>query len=168
MTSLNNKSNITALQFYSYKLSIRDGFNPFFNLGKLTQQYIVDAWIKVESSRLYYLKEQQQILRTKLYKGLMHHLEKKIAENKNVEKIGKMIILPSSFTESPRVLHKNFIDAMVLVQKFGKRDLFITMTCNALWEEIVNNIGVNEKAIDRLDIVVKVFNQKVKELKMKL
>ena len=39
------------------------------------------------------------------------------------------------------------------------------MTCNALWDEIVNNIGVNEKAIDRPDIVVKVFNQKVKELK---
>ena len=48
----------------------------------------------------------------------MNPLEKKIAENKNVEKIGKMIILPSSFIGSPRALHQNFIDAMVLVQKF--------------------------------------------------
>ena len=66
MKCLNNKSNITTLQFYSYKLSIRDGFNPFLNLGKLTQQYIIDVWIKVESSRLYYLKKQQHILRTEL------------------------------------------------------------------------------------------------------
>ena len=50
---------------------------------------------------------------------------------------------------------------MVLVHKFGKPDLFITMTCNELWEEIVNNIGVNEKVIDRR---LKLFNQKVKEL----
>ena len=68
-----------------------------------------DAWIKVESSRLYYLKRQQHIFRTELYKGLMDHLEKKLTEIKNVEKFGKMIILPWSFTGTPRTLHENFI-----------------------------------------------------------
>ena len=38
--------NISVLQFYSYKLSIRDELH----LGKLIQQYVVDAWVKVESS----------------------------------------------------------------------------------------------------------------------
>ena len=50
MKCCNDKNNITALQVYSYKLSIRNGFNPFLNLGKLTQQYIIDGWIKVEKS----------------------------------------------------------------------------------------------------------------------
>ena len=58
----NMKSNIkhcdiSGLQFYSYKLSIRDEFSPFLHLGKLTQQYVVDAWVKVESSRLYFIQK---------------------------------------------------------------------------------------------------------------
>lgn len=76
-----------------------------------------------------------------------------------------MFILPSSFIGSPRALQPNFIDAMTLVQKFGKPDFFITVTCNARWEEIVNNIRNDEDACNRPDVVVRVFNQKVKEFK---
>ena len=68
-------------------------------------------------------------------------------------KIGKMFILPSSFTGSPRVLHQNFVDAMVFW--FKKIWKFLTMTCNPKWNEIISNSN----------IVVKVFKQKVKELK---
>ena len=39
------------------------------------------------------------------------------------------------------------------------------MTCNPKWNEIISNIGPNEEAINRPYTVVKVFNQKVKELK---
>lgn len=76
-----------------------------------------------------------------------------------------MFILPSSFIGSPRALQQNYIDAMSLVQKYGKPDLFITMTCNSKWEEIVSNIRKNEEVINRPDIVVRVFNQKIKEFK---
>lgn len=82
-----------------------------------------------------------------------------------MNKIGKMIILPSTFVGSPRALHQNFIDAMSLVQTYGKPDLFITMTCNPKWKEITENIGKNEEIINRPDIVVRVFYQKFKQLK---
>ena len=49
--------NISALQFYSYKLLIIDEFNPFLYLWNLTQQYVVDASVKVESSRLYFIQK---------------------------------------------------------------------------------------------------------------
>ena len=40
----NGKQNkLTTLQYYSYKLSIRENFNPRLCARKLTQQYIVDA-----------------------------------------------------------------------------------------------------------------------------
>lgn len=76
-----------------------------------------------------------------------------------------MVILPSTFTGSPRELQQNFIDAMVLVQTYGKPDLFITMTCNPNWKEITENINEYEEVINRPDIVTRVFHKKLKELK---
>ena len=73
----NGKNNVTMLQFYCYKFAIRTDFSPFLNLGKLTQQYIVDAWVKVEGSQLHYLRKNQHLLRTDLYKGVMDYLNKK-------------------------------------------------------------------------------------------
>lgn len=61
MKQVNNKNNITMLQFYCYRFSIRDDFNQFINLGKLSQQFIVDAWVKVEGSRLHLKKKKKKI-----------------------------------------------------------------------------------------------------------
>ena len=80
-------------------------------------------------------------------------------------KIGKMLILPSNFIGSQRFLKQNYIDSMSIVNRYGKPDLFITMTCNPNWKEISENLEHNETAIDRPDIVVKVFHPKVQEFK---
>ena len=48
----------------------------------------------------------------------------------NNTKVGKMVILPSSFGSGPRAIKQSFLDSMVLVQEFGRPDLFITFTCN--------------------------------------
>ena len=72
--------------------------------------------------------------------------------------IGKMVILPSSFTGSPRVIQQNCLDSMTICQNFGKPDLFLTMTCNPHSNEIVENISGNENAIDRPDIITRVFH----------
>ena len=53
---------------------------------------------------------------------------------------------------------------MTIVQKYGKPEVFITMTCNPKWQEISQNLWDFETAIDRPDIVAKAFNQKVKIL----
>ena len=52
---------------------------------------------------------------------------------------------------------------MTLVNHYGKPDLFIAMTCNPKWKEITENLQPYENAIDRPDLVAKVFNQKVKK-----
>ena len=54
---------------------------------------------------------------------------------------------------------------MSLVQKFGKLDLFITMTCNLGWEEIQNELLPTQTAQDRPDLLARVFKLKFEELK---
>jgi hypothetical protein len=46
------------------------------------------------------------------------------------EKVGKRTVLSLSFIGGPRDMRRRYIDDMALVQKFGKPDIFLTMTCN--------------------------------------
>ena len=74
-------------------MSVRNEFNPYLNLGKISQQAIIDAFIKVESSRLYFIRKNQTILRSDCYKiNVIDYLHKK-KESENM-RIGKMLILP--------------------------------------------------------------------------
>ncbi|XP_025262562.1 uncharacterized protein LOC112637334 [Camponotus floridanus] len=84
------------------------------------------------------------------YQGLRDYLQT-TANNLN-GRIGKMIVLPSTFTGSPRNMLQNYQDAMAIVSKFGKPDLFITMTCNPKWREIEENLLPGQQASDRSDI----------------
>ena len=54
-------------------------------------------------------------------------------------------------------------DSMALVRKAGKPDLFITITCNPRWSEIANN-SHGQSAVNRPDIVARVFQMKLKEI----
>uniref|UniRef100_A0A914Z2E1 Helitron helicase-like domain-containing protein n=1 Tax=Panagrolaimus superbus TaxID=310955 RepID=A0A914Z2E1_9BILA len=51
-------------------------------------------------------------------------------------------------------------DAMAIVRRFGKPDLFITMTCNPNWKEILENLLEGQTPADRPDLVARVFKQK--------
>lgn len=53
---------------------------------------------------------------------------------------------------------------MAIVRKYGKPDLFITMTCNPNWEEIKEALHPGQTPNDRPDIIVRVFRQKLKAL----
>ena len=55
-------------------------------------------------------------------------------------------------------------DAMTIVRRFGKPDLFITFTCNTLWPEITNSFLIDQKANDRPDLTVRVFRMKLRDL----
>jgi len=79
-------------------------------------------------------------------------------------RVGSRLILPASFTGSPRYMTNNYHDAMTLVTKFGKPDLFITMTCNPGWREIRMELDVGESPIDRPDLLARVFYLKLQEL----
>ncbi|ODM87033.1 ATP-dependent DNA helicase PIF1 [Orchesella cincta] len=159
-----NGSNLTQQDFYAYRLQVRLQFNPILHSGKLTQQFIIDAFLKVEGGRLYFMSQDksQQQLRVDKYMGLMDFVSTQ-AEQRQL-KAGRVVILPSSFTGSKRNLQQNYQDAMTMVAMFGKPDLFITFTCNPKWKEIQEQLKPGETALDRPDIVATVFRLKLKEL----
>ncbi|XP_030060909.1 uncharacterized protein LOC115471351, partial [Microcaecilia unicolor] len=101
-------------------------------------------------------------LRIEKYSGLLDHLASEAANRGNAP--GQAFILPSSFAGSPRNMHQNYQDAMAIVRKYGKPDLFITLTCNPKWEEINNNLQKGEAPQFRPDLLARVFHLKLKQL----
>eukprot|EP00267_Zea_mays_P049169 XP_020401809.1 uncharacterized protein LOC109943296 [Zea mays] len=57
---------------------------------------------------------------------------------------------------------------MALVRKFGKPDIFLTMTCNPNWDEITRELLPMQSPQDRPDLVVRIFRAKLEELKKRL
>ena len=155
---------IIPLQFYSYRAMCRENeFNTLHLAGKLSQQFFVDMYAKIESERLSFLRYNQKTLRVDDY----IHLRQALQNDKNPDAIGQLIVLPSTFVGSPRYMHERLQDAMTYVKYYGRPDLFITMTCNPNWPEISQELLPNQKPQDRHDLIARVFHQKVKNL-MKL
>ncbi|XP_074315213.1 uncharacterized protein LOC141651397 [Silene latifolia] len=57
---------------------------------------------------------------------------------------------------------------MALVQKYGKPDLFITMTCNPNWPEIKAELSPGEQAHNRPDLVARIFHAKLTLLRKQI
>ena len=121
--------------------------------------------------RLKFLRGNQDKLRIELYSGLVdmiHRLniprepESNFADNAN--HIGKSLVLPSSFIGGPRFMIQLYQDAMSVVRKLRKPDLFITFTCNPTWPEISHELLKHQKPSDRPDIIARVFKLKLDEL----
>lgn len=125
---------VTQLQYYYYRLALRGHFNLIHSSGKLLQQYVVDSYVKVEGSRIAYIKSHQKELRAESYKGFMDFM------NPDARQCGILagvpVIFPSTFLGSPRNMLQNFQDAMTIVTRFGKPNIFLTFTCNSRWPEI--------------------------------
>ena len=156
------RKRLTILQYYAYRIAFRNKDDILHNCRKLFQQYIVEAFVKVESNRLKWLKRNQKDLRVDTYTGLMDHINK-LATDATVQP-GSVYILPSTFMGSERYYLQNYQDAMAMVSKFGKPDYFITFTCNSHWPEILDCLNYGQKPCDRPDIVARVFIIKLEKL----
>ena len=65
-------------------------------------------------------------------------------------------------------MHARYQDAMAVVRKYGKPDLFITITCNPTWKEIKEELLPGQKAEDRPDITSRVFKLKLQEIEQEI
>jgi len=123
---------------YYYKFQMHpEIFNPILYGKRLFQQFVVDMYIKIESSRLDYIRNHQDDIRADLYQGLVDSL---YADEGRAEAVGKWTVMPSSFIGGPCDMRRRYMDAMDLVRRFGKPDIFLTMTCNPNWDEIKHEL----------------------------
>lgn len=149
---------VTRACYTKYRMAIRDETNVILMGRRLFQQWLVDSYVKIEKDRTSFCRLNQKKLRAESYQGLIDHLEK--ISQLNHQSIGKMFILPSTFQGCPRNMLQNYQDAMAIVRKYGIPDLFLTMTCNPKWREILENLMNGQTASDRPDLVARVFNLK--------
>jgi len=152
------KASLTAMQFYNYKLMLRDG-NYLLLARDLLNQFIVDMYAKIEAERLLFCRLNQKKLRAEQYCHLKDALN-----NDHVDNIGNLVILPSSHTGSPRYMAERTQDGMTYVRKYGTADLFITFTCNSKWKEITEQLKPGQTSQHRHDLIARVFKQKLKLL----
>nr|XP_027090441.1 uncharacterized protein LOC113711476 [Coffea arabica] len=132
------------------------------HIGRLLQQYSVGTYVKLETSRLEFHRGKQNKLRTEAYQGLLDVIAK---GSTNASNVGKRIILPASFIGGPRDMRRRYMDAMTLVQRYGKPDIFLTMTCNPSWPEIKNHLLETDECQNRPDLITRVFRAKIEQLK---
>ncbi|XP_028086421.1 uncharacterized protein LOC114287309 [Camellia sinensis] len=134
------------------------------NQTKITchQQSILSVHQALTASDLLFFRNKQREIRADLYQGIIDSVT--TGEGRG-SKIGHRVILPPSFIGSPRDLRRRYVDAMALVQRFGKPDIFLTMTCNPTWPEIKAELGPNEEAQNRPDLTSRAFRAKMEQLK---
>ncbi len=77
-------------------------------------------------------------------------------------------ILPASFPGSAAKRKSDTEDALAIVNRLGRPHLFITVTMNANWPEIQNNLLPHQSAYDRPDLCSRVFRLKLKEIMKEL
>ena len=148
--------------FYRFRLHTRTDEPATILRGqRLLQQFVVDAWAICDQNKLNWLQSNQARLRTDLYNGLQDVLGQ---DDVNLEEVGKRIILPSSYVGGDRFMQQLYQDSMALVRHFGKPSLFITFTANPKWSEIEQELLPGQTAVDRPDLVARVFHLKVRDL----
>ncbi|CAN1172158.1 hypothetical protein LINPERPRIM_LOCUS30907 [Linum perenne] len=158
------RKNVTQREYYCYRLQFRaDEGKTLIRGGKMLQHYCIDAFTTGEQSRLSYIRYHQKELRSDIYQGLYDAFRRGDLRANNIGDL----ILPSSYTGSPRYMKQLYLDGMAICQYFGNPDLFITFTCNAQWPEITEAFEevIGNKSEDKPFVVARVFRLKVIALK---
>uniref|UniRef100_A0A8D9E7B6 OTU domain-containing protein n=1 Tax=Cacopsylla melanoneura TaxID=428564 RepID=A0A8D9E7B6_9HEMI len=153
---------VSAASFYAYLIMERQNTENMLLLFRgLLNQFLVDMYAKIETERLNFIRCNQTSLRAENYVHLRDAVQQ---SDGDIGEIGKMVILPSSFTGGPRYMHERTQDAMTYVRIYGRPDLFITFTSSPKWHDIHKQLKDGQKPQDRHDLVARVFHLKLKQM----
>ncbi|CAE1173439.1 unnamed protein product [Acanthosepion pharaonis] len=140
---------VSCRAFYAYLLRVHEG--AFNHLHRSRQ---------MESERFCYIRLNQTKLRYDSY----IHFRDALRNDADPRNIGKMCILPATFTGSPRYMHAGTQEAIAYVRKYGRPDLFITFTFNPKWYALAKELMPGQPAYDRPDLIARVYHLKLGKL----
>ncbi len=100
-TQLAQSKKITAREWACYHMHDRNPTShALFVYGKrLYQEWVVDQYSKVESQRLFYIRNNQGPLHAAIYGGVADAIANNDA---NIDNLGRLIVLPSSISGGHR------------------------------------------------------------------
>ncbi|XP_046434513.1 uncharacterized protein LOC124186674 [Neodiprion fabricii] len=173
MKHVGTNKEISPVQYYGHRLALRRGEaqNQLLRSGRLTQHYVIHAYLTIESQRLLFLRNNQKQLRVECYKGMTDHISNSEANTSDRTRLGNQMILPSSFSGSMRHMQQQYQDAMAITRKVGRPDLFITMTCNPKWPEIctvLKDFPTGTTVNDIPTIACRIFNMRLQQALKKI
>ena len=137
----------TQREWYKNQLLTDDRFLMF---GRLTSEYLCDMYSRIEEEHLLFIR-----------RGRLHQAHE-IDPDLDDDSID--IKLPVSFLGSKEWSSSETADALALAREFGPPSLFITMTCNRDWPEIVSRLRPGQTAYDVPIIVARVFKERLHRL----
>ncbi|PLW20446.1 hypothetical protein PCANC_08313 [Puccinia coronata f. sp. avenae] len=149
---------VNPLEWYAYMLFKRPTFSPILAGRSLLQEFVVDAWVVVERSRLQFIKLNQDKMKAQQYQKLVESIKNEAPTT------CRRVILPSSFIGGPRAMSQLYQDSMAICKKYGPPHLFITMTANPDWPEIRAEIPPGDKAYDHPTVTTRIFHLKAQHL----
>ena len=159
------KHQLSINDFYIYHLMIRsNSFNALHRCGRLYQEYLCDQYSKIEGARLKYIRGNQDKLRVEQYAGLQDHVANLQSGTEDPKRVGQMVVLPATFTGSPRFMYKHYMDALAICREYRKFDFFITITGNPKWNAVLENLFPGQTTNDRPDIMNRVFHEVLRNL----
>ena len=166
LTLRNRKGNrkslrLEQLQYYRYRLMVRNSFSALHHAARLFQQYVVDVFAACEETKLEWIREHQKDIRADLYNGLADAMD---AEDTDASKLGRRIVLPSSYISGDRFMQQLYYDSMAIASEYRIPHYFLTFTANPKWAEITRELFEGQTAADRPDLVARVFHTKILEL----
>jgi len=140
---------ISLTEYMRFKLMHREHPTHIQRCERLALEFYCDAWAQVEARNLAFhqLASQQAKYQAASASAIMDQLR---ADNARC--IGVPVVLPGSYPNSPRYYYNLYLDAVALPRRFGKPDLFVTMTCNPHWAEITDNIPQGSHWKHHMDI----------------
>ncbi|XP_021301588.1 uncharacterized protein LOC8068817 isoform X2 [Sorghum bicolor] len=162
-TNSNARAKVTMQDYFRYMFHYRQNQpNPYLCYGTLSSQIKVDARACIDENRLQYILDHQDDIRVDSIQGITDAVNRGCMEG---SEMGKMTVLPASFTGGRRYMIQNYHDAIAICREYGPPDFFVTFTCNPKWPEIAEGVlEAGQRGTDRADVVVRIFNMKLEEL----
>lgn len=159
--SIESNSQLSQTRYAAFCIQHRPNeAQTLLRAGHLFTCYIVDMWASADQNRLRYFCLNQSKIRAELYNGLEDVISHTDTGEYDLSQLGQRVVLPSSYIGGPHNMMQHYQDAMAVACHFHKVDIFLTMTCNPKWKEIIQELLEGQSTFDRPDLVARVFQMK--------
>ena len=132
-----------------------------YYVGKFAQKYIVNIFAIINQEYLNWIWHHQNQICADLYNCVTDFVW---INDLSTEPPGQKVVLSALYTDDDWYMSALYQNSMTIVQHFGKPTLFVIMTANSKWSEIVNELASEQTAQDNPVLITIVFNLKQKML----